>query len=62
MAKVRVKVRFRIQKSFIGFDPCRYSETFIIIWETYPKNGHISKSHFTKVAITKKPIPPTFFH
>ena len=26
------------------------------------KNGHISKSHFAQVAITKKPTPPIFFH
>ena len=31
---VKVKVRFRIQK-YLGFDPCRHSEPFINIWETY---------------------------
>ena len=35
MVKVRVKVRFRVQK-YLDFDPWRHSEPFI--WETYQKD------------------------
>ena len=33
MVRVRVKVKFRVQK-YLGFNPGRHSEPFI--WETYP--------------------------
>ena len=38
MVKVRVKIRFSVQKD-LGFDPWRHSEPFI--WETY-HNNHAS--------------------